>query len=1094
MGGGASVANKEQLPKYLQTIRKGNTSKLVQTLVLVETLSGVNDNKAYLGAHDLGLIGEMCDILGRDVGEARDLSLRIMYNISSVPANSLELMDTSHGLPVLLSNILKSGNHATKVFTFNVLLNLGSNQKNATKLLNPLHGLVPALVSVLEVADKELCKYSVSLLGVLLMSPEGASVMGPAAALLLQPLAAILSSRSGSLLAKSTSLVRRIAETAVTEVRVRASAPQLGLLTALLQIIDHATADIGNKTTALKAIRFILAVDASVENMLAVETGLVRKIGDLVAIDGLSKAALGVLDGLLAVKAVACKRYLSDPGTGLPKTICEVLGNKMSPLPRKVWAIKALRNLLGVEQNKKVFGASTAQIIPLLVSYVRSRIPEILPDAIVCLSIFSLEESFVPQMIVPKLELMPALVTLINTDKGELRSLALGFFINVAEIPATRDAMCSYQLGLMAVVTSILQENHGEAVFLTLSMLHKVSKSEEDHVWFGTSDQGILPHLVMIAGSDKSDQPERKQEKKFAFLIIRNMSKTPSNRQFMATPRIGLIPFLIERCKGSSKKKSELALETLANIAEDSGSLCEAFSNYEFYPFLIDIVRSSETPPDKWAAECVESICLSLLMHVTQWTQAHPPLRRAGDAVPVLSRVAASDSGVQGMKAALTLGMLVGASENPRDEAALRESSVCVKVLNTVFVKQTRSSRNLTNVPKFPMKVTLRAMWFLSISDVNKPIILSSPKIIKDLAGALRDFVDTPSANKFDHDYEISKRVAELLLDVLLSLTLAFPTSAALLAADAFPVPDLAKSLGGVQATDLPPPSKHTAAMLAWRLADARVDEDEACVRNYIAVIFHQYVQADLMELMECFALSLKSMNYNIVLVINGKCLHQPGLSDWDLPAENAFPAAILARCSAVVVGLSSGLNDSPSCRLMVQAALDLRRNEGLAVEFVNMDADFSMERSDKKLGMKSCSSWLRSAIGNAKLPSLWTIANVEPTSNKIGEAFDSIKELRGGSIPKKKKKPIQYTKREAEGNERRYATAWGILQLANKTNNKDELDSLIASIGVYNAMDLQLCDFDDLMCMSKLLKKIQMRNFVELVFDVVPDGNSAKS
>ena len=636
---------------------------------------------------------------------------------------------------------------------------------------------------------------------------------------------------------------------------------------------------------------------------------------------------------------------------------------------------------------------------------------------------------------------------------------------------------------------SILEQNTGEAVLLTLNILHVSSKCEEDQTWFSIPDMGILPALVKIASSQKSDNPERKQEKKLSFLVLRNMSKTPSTRQYMATPRINLIPFLIEKCKGSGKKKSEFALETLSNIAEDSDVVCDAFANYDFYPFLVDIVRSHETASSEWAADSIESIALTLLMHISQWRQSHSLLLKVDDTISALVHLAKGQD-VQSMKAVITLAMLIGSSEDPQDQDILKNGHICLRTLGLVYPKNTRSSRNLSNQPKFPMKLTLRAVWLLSISDSNKEIMMSSSKLVSDLSVTVRTFVDTPSANKFDYDYEVAKKVVELVLDVLLSISLAFPDSLALTSSDAFiDCQQLALSLQDIQNTDIHDNFKQSALMLSWRIKNAQLEEDEMFSRHYIALIYDwPHYQSSRPELLECFALSLKSMNYQVVLVENGKCKDLPELSAWDLLADKAFPAAILARCSAAVVALSGGFNDSPSCRLMLKTALEIQDKEGFAIEYVSTDPDFSLEVSEKKLGMKSCSTWLRKAIGNVRIPSLWSVTNVEPVSNKVGEAFDGIKELRGKVAPRKRKKAVQYTKRDPKGNERRYDIAWGILQVSNKAKDFNELSKLVSSIGAYSSLDLQLCDFDDLICMSKLLKKIPMRNFVELVLDTAPD------
>lgn len=1082
------MAKREEVPKYLQTIRKGQPSKLVKTLALVETLSSSNENKEYLCASALGLVLELCDILNKDQGEARDMCLKIFFNLSSQPANNVELMNPQYGLPALLANVLSTAPPPAKITAFSILLNLGAAQQSANKLLNPLHGLMSAIIAVLSIGDKELSKYAISLLACLFMAPGGASALGSGAAKLLTPMTHILLNNSGSLQGKTVSVVRRFAETAAPDVRIAASAPQLGLLNALLLIANDRSSET-NHGKALQAIKFILSEEASVASVAVTGNGLIEGISKLCTQDSTAVDALAVLDMALASKISSCKAYLALADAGIGSVISEFLGDKKGLLDRKVWAVAALNNLLSVEDSRKLLGTEKLSLIPLLVSYVRSRIPELIKPVIMSLSIFATDESLIPQMTIPKYELLHNLTNIISTDKADLRYHALGFLQNAAASASVREEICSYRLGLMQHIAPILEEGTGETVFMALNLLYVLSKSEEDQVWFSAPDLGILPVLVKLAGGENNNKsPDAKNEKKYAYTIIRNMSKTPANRHYMASSKVCLIPFLIEKCKGSGKKKSELAIETLANIAEDSCAVCDAFSNYEFYQFLVDIVHTCDYSPSKWSAESVESIALTLLMHVSQWPQSHPPLLKIADTVPTLNLLAAGKC-VQGVKAVLALALLLGSSEDPADESLLADGNICLRTVNTVFIDQARSSRNLTIAPSFPLKVTLRALWMLSLSDINKITILASPKLIKDLCGALTAFINTPQSARFSSDYEIAKRVTETILDVLLSLTMAFTSSSTLLASDWLRDPEsLRESLKALNSSDINIDAQQTAALLSWRLSNLKVDEEEAIARNFIAIIYSWPVSLRTSpELIECFALSLKSMNYNVVLIENGRCKNMPDLSSWDLPGDVSFPANILARCSAAVVAVSSSLNNSPSCRLIVQTAVDLRSSDGLDIEFISLEPDFSLECLDKKLGKKCCSSWLRSVIGkNVKIRPLYTIANIEPVSNKIGESFDGIKELRGAVVSRRKKKPVEYSKKDPRGNERRYEIAWGILQVPNKAKKIEELMSLIASIGVYNAMDLQLCDFDDLVCISKLLKKVQMRNFNEMVFDKV--------
>ncbi len=150
----------------------------------------------------------------------------------------------------------------------------------------------------------------------------------------------------------------------------------------------------------------------------------------------------------------------------------------------------------------------------------------------------------------------------------------------------------------------------------------------------------------------------------------------------------------------------------------------------------------------------------------------------------------------------------------------------------------------------------------------------------------------------------------------------------------------------------------------------------------------------------------------------------------------------------------------------------------------MNTDLEFSTEKAQNKQvsGIRwHWHKWLRDFVGDSKVYQLTNVAQIEATSNKIGEQFDNLKALRGGGTHNKK---LKYTKKPVDGNEDRYSAAWAIFQNPKKCLDQDSLNALITNIGVFAPVDLQECDFEDLLSIANLLKKIQRRNFIELVFD----------
>ena len=170
--------------------------------------------------------------------------------------------------------------------------------------------------------------------------------------------------------------------------------------------------------------------------------------------------------------------------------------------------------------------------------------------------------------------------------------------------------------------------------------------------------------------------------------------------------------------------------------------------------------------------------------------------------------------------------------------------------------------------------------------------------------------------------------------------------------------------------------------------------------------------------------------------------------------------------------------------RFYTEILSKLQKLRKFNVQILNTDVEFSTDKAHIKQASGFSwhwHKWLREFVGDSKVYQLTNVAQVEATSNKIGEQFDNLKALRGGGTHHKK---LKYAKKQISGNEDRYAAAWAIFQNPKKCFDQDSLNTLVTNIGVFAPVDLQECDFEDLLSIANLLKKIQRRNFIELVFD----------
>lgn len=162
-----------------------------------------------------------------------------------------------------------------------------------------------------------------------------------------------------------------------------------------------------------------------------------------------------------------------------------------------------------------------------------------------------------------------------------------------------------------------------------------------------------------------------------------------------------------------------------------------------------------------------------------------------------------------------------------------------------------------------------------------------------------------------------------------------------------------------------------------------------------------------------------------------------------------------------------------------------MRESRHMSMKFVNLQSHFYLEPpSDKRLPSSVMPAWLCAAVADSKVYPMGSPQQFDAASKTIGESLDSLRDLRGAASAPALDVPVRYTKKELRGNEKRYALAWTLLSIPKHAEDTVALVALEAKLGVYCADDIMECDLDDLLSIANALKKIQRRNFIELILD----------
>eukprot|EP00597_Dinobryon_sp_UTEXLB2267_P018632 CAMPEP_0201099750 /NCGR_PEP_ID=MMETSP0812-20130820/8695_1 /ASSEMBLY_ACC=CAM_ASM_000668 /TAXON_ID=98059 /ORGANISM="Dinobryon sp., Strain UTEXLB2267" /LENGTH=109 /DNA_ID=CAMNT_0047355787 /DNA_START=230 /DNA_END=556 /DNA_ORIENTATION=+ len=102
-------------------------------------------------------------------------------------------------------------------------------------------------------------------------------------------------------------------------------------------------------------------------------------------------------------------------------------------------------------------------------------------------------------------ELRSGIIQLVNTirsDSGEALANALGTLLNLSAANENRVYMGSKDLGLVPALVAVVSSDSGEAREKALRTLWNLSAANENKVYMGSKDLGLVPALVAVVSSD----------------------------------------------------------------------------------------------------------------------------------------------------------------------------------------------------------------------------------------------------------------------------------------------------------------------------------------------------------------------------------------------------------------------------------------------------------------------------------------------------------------------------------------------------------------------------------------------------------------
>jgi len=179
------------------------------------------------------------------------------------------------------------------------------------------------------------------------------------------------------------------------------------------------------------------------------------------------------------------------------------------------------------------------------------------------------------------------LIDTIQSDRGDARVNALGTVWNLSAVDENGVYMGSKDLGLLPALVAVISSDRGGARVNALGTLMNLSVTEENRAYMGSKDLGLLPALIAVVSSDSGDARVK------ALGTLRILSSDDDIGVYMGSKDLGLLPVLVAVVSSDSGDTRLTALGMLMNLsATDENRAYMGSKDLDLLPALIAVVSS----------------------------------------------------------------------------------------------------------------------------------------------------------------------------------------------------------------------------------------------------------------------------------------------------------------------------------------------------------------------------------------------------------------------------------------------------------------------------------------------------------------------
>jgi hypothetical protein len=1063
-----------------QMVMRGVASDVVANILSTFfNLSMVQGNIKALGDPETGIISSLIEMLNSGHREIRFICLRVLHNLSlsTDDAQNDSLLSSDNNLMSLLIEYIHEGRDVDQVLCIQIITALSSSSIRVRTELGSNQNLINALVDVFSSTKLEPRLFAISLVQLLFTIPANIESMIMPPSFLLQKL----------------NLVFR--ECVAGDITTGTFSYPVSCYLDILKILSSVASSqsqMKQLLIAAKEISFLKPLLDCLKNDFPIEIQvLVYNVLKICALHPQNKLLfMSPRVGLIAIFRNHLARFSA------------IHAHMYIPLLKEL--VGLLVQLSMVTNNLELLGEPSNLLIPGLINLLALSEDAIVIDTLSFLLNVSTVGPNVVYLGSRELGLVQALAALAanRTFDVEISIPVLTLLRNLSGSPENVELIGEKETGLLGIISGILK-NYSEFKFdalvhASLILLQNLCWSQKNSLFIGSSSSSLIPLVLEIA----KQGPERLTST--ALEIIRNLTSFMETLEYLLSPGLGLVDSLLNLYANASRPPhyAVVIFGIFCNCADDRVVIDVMLQN-KIHRLALKALSTAPADASSWGSEETEySNALVFLLNCCKWPESFRDLIDAGADV-ALQRYLKYDS-EHGLRSFVALIYLMRGRE---DQAIFQ--SISAGHFNFMYLVDIVEGFRDANLRKYadsmPLKVFLRAIVCMCMSESNLKEYMTPRLTALFMAVIQRQFKNqfkdgivesgctaNPDSEHSGEDFELE--AAEVALEGLLLSSFRFDSTKQSLD-ELIPEP-MRDSLRPIlieysSAPNIRAEVVYKSLYILYYFFGADgingLNVTKSVLKQQHLVLSHSVLRSEKATLVSQLYSQLVENGLEVWMDISGSAVAPAESCDSSETKVARIHAALAA--AFVVICLSKSYKTDIISRMELKLAID----SGANVLVLFLESDYTLDSEGDRIdgwleilksGCGMQMMWVSSLVRNAVE---FIVSAIGPNAarhdvamrnpNGVGSVAGIEQPASPGYVSASEEATILGISPEKLD---RLETAWNIIQSPSNSVDIEALNAYLDKMGVYCALDLRQCDEDDLQTISNLLKKIQMKRFMQ--------------